>query len=182
MKITTLKETSIGWSANGDTGILNNPIDRNYQAVQEWITGGGVVEPEFTDAELLATKKTLAQSKITQAFDTDIKNIVGDVTIHVIASWRKQEDQARAWLVDNTIPTPTIDGLLSTRALGETKAELVTKVIANADAYETAYAPLLGKFQARSRQIDAVFVSVATGDGGHATVADALAAIEAIVW
>ena len=111
-----------------------------------------------------------------------MKNMVGNVTLHEIASWRKQEEQARAWLADNTVSTPTVDGLLVTRALGETKAELVAKIIANADAYEMAYAPLLGKFQALSRQIDAVFISVTAGDGGHATVADALTAVEAPTW
>lgn len=73
---------------------------------------------------------------------------------HEMTSWRKQEEQARAYLVDNTVATPFIDVLMVTRNFGETKDELVAKIIANADEYDIAYASLLGKFQNLSKAID----------------------------
>ena len=73
---------------------------------------------------------------------------------HEMTSWGKQVSQARAWVADNTVLTPFIDNLLTARSLGETKEILVGKIIANADAYEIAYAKLLGKFQKLTRQVE----------------------------
>lgn len=86
------------------------------------------------------------QSKLTNDFNTAVVAL-SDAQPHEMASWRKQEEQARAWNADNTIATPIIDAILATRNLGETKQQFVDIVISNADAYETAYGTMLGKFQ-----------------------------------
>ena len=69
-------------------------------------------------------------------------------------SWAKQEAQARAWMVDNATVTPIIDALLIARNMNETKEELVTKIIAKADAYETLYGQILGKFHNREKALE----------------------------
>lgn len=69
-------------------------------------------------------------------------------------SWAKQEAQSRAWIVDNSTVTPIIDALLLTRNMGETKEELINKIIAKADAYETLYGQILGKFHNREKALE----------------------------
>ena len=91
-------------------------------------------------------------NEINSAFNLAVTNITTALP-HEMVSWRKQEEEARAYLVDNTVATPFIDVLMDTRNFGETKDELVAKIIANADEYEIAYAALLGKFQNLSKAI-----------------------------
>ena len=69
-------------------------------------------------------------------------------------SWTKQEIQARAWIVDNAAATPIIDALLIARNMNETKEELINKIIAKADAYETLYSAILGKFHNREKALE----------------------------
>lgn len=69
-------------------------------------------------------------------------------------SWTKQEVQARAWILDNSTGTPIIDTLLVSRNMGETKEEFITKIIAKADAYETVYGQILGKFHNREKALE----------------------------
>lgn len=92
------------------------------------------------------------KNEILTAFNSSVEAIV-KVEPHEMSSWRKQEEQARAWDVDNTYATPIIDSILATRNLGETKQELVTKIISNATIYEVLYGNLLGKYQNRLKQI-----------------------------
>jgi len=105
-------------------------------------------------------------NELTNAFSAEVHAITSNAQDHEMVSWRKQEDEARAYTADNTAATPFIDAQVATRQL-ETKDELVAKIIANADAYQVAYAKLLGKYQNLSNA-----VSIAT------TVKD----VEAVVW
>ena len=70
-----------------------------------------------------------------------------------MATWRTQEDEARAYTADNTVDTPMLSELIIARGMDETVADLAAKVIANADAYRAAYTPLLGKYQSLTNQI-----------------------------
>jgi len=72
-----------------------------------------------------------------------------------MATWKDQEYEARAYIKDNTSPTPVLSILVESRGLGETVLDLANKVVANADAYKQYYMPLLGKFQALTKQVDA---------------------------
>ena len=100
-----------------------------------------------TAVELLEEKRLIKKGEITATFDMRVRNIDWDVLPHEMVSWRKQEEEARAWDADNNAVTPRIDILLVERGLGETKQELVDKIIANADAYLIIYAELLGRYQ-----------------------------------
>jgi len=92
-------------------------------------------------------------NEVTTAFDSATKQIA-DVLPHEMATWRTQEDEARAYVADNTVTTPMLSELIIARAMGETVADLAGKVIANADAYRTAYTPLLGKYQSLTNQVN----------------------------
>ena len=101
----------------------------------------------------LSDSKKRKSETITLDFNNSVEAITTALP-HEMVSWRKQEDEARAYSADNTVATPFIDAQLVTRDLGETKDELVAKVIANADAYQVAYATLLGKFQNLTNKIN----------------------------
>lgn len=57
----------------------------------------------------------------------------------------KQEQEARAWLADDTALTPFIDALAAGRQMD--KAELVKRIIAKADAFALASGSLTGQRQ-----------------------------------
>lgn len=75
----------------------------------------------------------------------------------------KQEQEARAWLADNSTSTPFIDALATGRQMD--KAELVSRIIAKADAFALTSGSLTGQ---RQRYEDLLDV---------AETADAVAAI-----
>lgn len=131
----------------------------------------------FVDTRLMTPETSLESLKdmkkkiLSAQFTSEVNSIVGGATYFETASWRKQEEQARAWTLDNTVVTPLIDSLLETRNIGkvertteplevtegiaETKAELVAKIIGKADAYEAIFGQLLGNYQTRISAVDA---------------------------
>jgi hypothetical protein len=56
MFIETVKQTQNGYLINNSTFVPNDPSNTDYQAVEEWIAEGGVVEPEFSLNELKIKK------------------------------------------------------------------------------------------------------------------------------
>lgn len=102
----------------------------------------------------LEQAKETSQNKLASDFNSAVLNI-STALPHEMASWRKQEEQARAWNADNSVSTPIIDAILTTRTIGETKQQLVDLIIGNANAYEAAYGALLGKYQKLSKDIAA---------------------------
>ena len=105
-----------------------------------------------TTYEIFTITKSSKVNEITTSFNKSVEAITTALP-HEMVSWRKQEDEARAYTADNTTATPFIDAQLITRDLGETKDELIVKIISNTDAYQVAYATLLGKFQNLTHKI-----------------------------
>ena len=104
----------------------------------------------------LADAKTCRSAKIKTAQTDAINAMIGEVATLEPVSFTTQEKEARAWVLDNTVATPFIDALLVSRNIqGETKKILADKIIKKADAYATAYATLLGKFQNLINKIQA---------------------------
>ena len=126
-------------------------IDNNYNYVDA-DTNIMAIKDFRTADEIFTQTKLSKTNEITNSFSNVVETITTSLP-HEMISWRKQEDEARAYTADNTVSTPFIDAQLITRDLGETKDELITKVIANADAYQVAYATLLGKFQNLTNKI-----------------------------
>jgi len=60
MDIKTVKLQTSGYLINGNMNVPNDPANRHYVMVQEWIAEGNTPAPEFTDAEIAAN----AQSKV----------------------------------------------------------------------------------------------------------------------
>lgn len=107
-------------------------------------------------------------TEIMHAYDRDVVAILQrPADPFEMASWRKQEEEARTYLANATTPTPVIDGLRAARAKGEDQATLAGKIVARADAFAAAYSPILGKKQAC---LDAL------------ALATTQAEVDAIVW
>lgn len=54
MEITQVKEVSGGYKVNNQFFIPNDDLEnKDYKDIQNWIIDGGIVEPEFTEEELL---------------------------------------------------------------------------------------------------------------------------------
>lgn len=82
--------------------------------------------------------------------------ITGEIAYGEIGSWERQEKEARAWLEDNTASTPFIDILLASREVaGETKADLITKIVTKAETYALWYAGFLGNIHKVQKALDA---------------------------
>lgn len=107
--------------------------------------------PSTTSAQRLIAA---AHARISAAYEAAVQTLISGYPQNEIASWPKQEAEARAWLADNTAPTPWIDGAANAR--GITKQELVTLIIANADALAPLHGALTGKRQMLRDQIDAL--------------------------
>lgn len=105
--------------------------------------------------------------KINSLFAQQVNVTIGVVGFGEMSSWKLQEDEARAWVLDNTMMTPLIDALLVGRNLEETKEALINKIITKADAYKVFYGGLLGKLHAKQKEIE---------------LAPSLEALKAIVW
>lgn len=83
MEISKLKKTKEGYLVNDATYVPYNQNNSDYQKIQKWISEGGIVEPEFTHAEIKAQKiaeiKSIRDSKnIEPIIDTEAEIISED--------------------------------------------------------------------------------------------------------
>ena len=67
-------------------------------------------------------------------------------------TFAKQEQEARAYLLDDTTPTPLIDALASGREIS--KEDLIQKVISRADMFTTQVGYLTGVRQKYKDMVD----------------------------
>lgn len=103
----------------------------------------------------IAWYKQVKLGQFSGAYQAAIRAMVGNTDSAEMASWIKQESEARAWVVDNNSVTPIIDNLLIGRNMSESKVDLVEKIIAKADGYAVAYAQLLGMYHAKQKELEA---------------------------
>ncbi len=89
--------------------------------------------------------KAIALRNINLDLEKEVAKLTQDVPETEKATWTKQEQEARAYKVDNTTPTPCIDYLVASR--GVDKDTLVDKIIYKADIYSQALFTLIGKKQ-----------------------------------
>jgi hypothetical protein len=155
IEITSVKIQKNGWLLNGNIFVPDTPGNIEREAILKWLAEGNTPEPEFTDAELLAQEKALKLVEATAAYNTSISALVGNTDQYEMTSWAKQEAEARAYMVDNTIATPLLSGMVVARGLDENVADLAKIIIAKADAYQAAYASILGTYQAKQKAIAA---------------------------
>lgn len=121
-----------------------------------------VIKPEYRD-EWLGGIKSRKLAEINDAYQQAIATLTPTYPDDERLTFDKQEAEARAWLADNSTPTPFVDALAAGRQMD--KAELVSRIIAKADAFALASGSLTGQRQRYEDMLDV------------AETADAVAAI-----
>ena len=107
-------------------------IDSNYTYK---IENNEVVKTERND-------KAYLLSKANADFETAISSLTSSVPTSEMSTWTKQEQEARAYLLDSNAPTPFIDAICLARECD--KSYLVGKIIEKANAYAVAVGTLTG--------------------------------------
>lgn len=95
--------------------------------------------------------KSYLLSKANADFETAISSLTSSIPASEISTWTKQEQEARAYLLDSTASTPFIDAICLAR--GCEKSYLVGKIIEKADAYAVAVGTLTGVRQKLEKEI-----------------------------
>ena len=116
-------------------------FDSNYNYK---IENNEVVKTERNDNSYLL-------SKANADFETAISSLTSSIPTSEISTWTKQEQEARAYLLDSTASTPFIDAICLAR--GCEKSYLVGKIIEKADAYAVAVGTLTGVRQKLEKEI-----------------------------
>lgn len=118
----------------------------------------GILKHDITQLEknnLALNNQVVSFEALAEVKEAEAKVITVKEDGLEIASWDKQESEARAWMMDNATSTPLIDALLVGRNLGESKEEFVNKIITKADAYKAFYGQILGKLHAKQKELEA---------------------------
>lgn len=105
-------------------------------------------EPTVT----LASVKAAKLAEINAAADVAISTMTATYPPGEVATFDKQEVEARAYLADATAPTPLLSALSTAR--GVELSELVRRVIVRADAFAVASGTIIGQRQALEDQLD----------------------------
>jgi hypothetical protein len=90
---------------------------------------------------------------IADRFTERLKNLMVEASDLEMATWEEQKREALAYQADNTASTPLIDILAAGKSI--TKEELVTKILANVEAYKIKLANLLVEQQALETRVKA---------------------------
>jgi hypothetical protein len=106
--------------------------------------------PAPTPEEMIAA----AHARINTAYEAAVNGLTAGYPENEIASWPKQEREARAWAADNTVATPWIDA--AAQARGIAKPVLANLIITLADALAPMHGSLTGKRQLLRDQINAL--------------------------
>jgi hypothetical protein len=102
------------------------------------------------------------KNQITSAYSKATTELAGQCDQFETASWEVQKSEAIAWQADNTVATPFLDQLLNARNKDkqesdqETKSVLVSKIIGKVQAYNKAYAEILGTYQSNLKRLSTV--------------------------
>jgi len=120
---------------------------------------------ERDPAEVLEEQRAAAMMRVNSGYEAEMNEILRQYPQAETLTWDKQEREARAWSADDTALTPYVDAIAEGRDMD--KAELVTRIVAKADAWIQASGLATGKRQALEDQISA---------------ADSVESLNAIAW
>lgn len=95
---------------------------------------------KHTQEELEAIVKAREAQK---AFQVEARQVVNKYTPEERETWPIQLEEAKAYLADNTSPTPMLDAILSES--GEEKGVLVNRIITKNTEFREAVGKALGK-------------------------------------
>ena len=98
--------------------------------------------PEVPSEPTLDELKATKLAEINAAYDNTVSALVASYPSNELLTFDKQEAEARAWTADKSADTPLVDALALGR--GMDKAELVSRILAKADAFAVATGYLTG--------------------------------------
>lgn len=113
-----------------------------YLTPEEWAAAHPAPEPEPIPLSYLKANKL---SEINRTYQQAIAALTPTYPDDERLTFDKQEQEARAWLADNSTSTPFVDALAAGRQMD--KVELVNRIIAKADAFAFASGLLTGQRQ-----------------------------------
>jgi hypothetical protein len=120
-----------------------------FQSIVDlWTAAASPAPPEPTAAERIAA----AHARINTSYQIAVNAITAGYPENEIASWPKQEEEARAFIADNTASAPWLRSAADAR--GITPDELASLIVANADALAPLHGSLTGKRQKLRDMID----------------------------
>lgn len=122
--------------------------DKRPSEFHEWVNGEWYESPESA----LNRAQTAARQHINDAYQEELNAILHDYPDAETKTWDKQEQEARAYQVDSSASTPLLDAVATARNMDKT--ELVSRVIAKADAWISLSGAATGKRQWLEDQIN----------------------------
>lgn len=150
------------------------PEQREGKWYQTWVLESVTHTPE-EEAERLADAKSTKLSEINTVTDAAIAVLTETYPDREIATFDKQESEARAYVADPMSSTPFLSALAVAR--GIPLSDLVRRVITKADAFAVASGSIIGQRQALEDRLDActtveevqgITVNISMPGGGEA--------------
>ena len=124
-------------------------VDAYAEAHPEMVTEE---QPYVPPVPTLEEVKTAKLSEINAAADRAIATLTATYPDRELATFDKQESEARAYAADATASTPLLSALAQAR--GIPLDELVRRVLAKADAFAVASGSIIGQRQALEDRLD----------------------------
>ena len=125
-------------------------VDAYAEAHPEMVTEE---QPYVPPVPTLDEVKAAKLSEINAAADRAIATLTATYPDRELATFDKQESEARAYAADATASTPLLSALAQAR--GIPLDELVRRVLAKADAFAVASGSIIGQRQALEDRLDA---------------------------
>ena len=125
-------------------------VDAYAEAHPEMVTEE---QPYTPPVPTLEEAKAAKLSEINTAADAAIAALTATYPDRELATFDKQESEARAYAADATAPAPLLSALAEAR--GIPLPDLVERVIAKADAFAVASGSVIGRRQALEDRLDA---------------------------
>jgi len=110
-------------------------------------------QPYVPPVPTLEQTKAAKLSEINKAADATIATLTATYPDRELATFDKQESEARAYVADATASTPLLSALAQAR--GIPLPDLVGRVLAKADAFTSASGYIIGQRQALEDRLDA---------------------------
>ena len=110
-------------------------------------------QPYVPPVPTLEQTKAAKLSEINKAADAAIATLTATYPDRELATFDKQESEARAYAADPTASTPLLSALAQAR--GIPLPDLVGRVLAKADAFAVASGSIIGQRQALEDRLDA---------------------------
>lgn len=154
--------------------VEGTPEQREGKWYQTWVLESVTHTPE-EEAERLAEAKSTKLSEINTVTDATIATLTATYPDRELATFDKQESEARAYAADATASTPFLSALAVAR--GIPLSDLVRRVITKADDFAVASGSIIGQRQALEDRLDActtvedvqgITVNISMPGGGEA--------------